>query len=328
MSRGRMLIRSGLVLTLLIAAAGCGEAEGPGGPGPRDPDPGTGTDDPSGVPAEPGDVVLQIAEAGGFVMPGHDFSTVPQLTVYADGRAITHGPQIMIWPPPALPNLQVAQLSEADVEALADAAVAAGLTGEIPEYGQPAIADVPTTTVTITVDGVPYVHAANALEYGGAGPGLDDGELDDGGLDDGELDGLPDDGPDDGAPPDTLGLTESQVQARATLAEFITTARDIVDSAAAEQTSAYQVTAFAILGWQATDVAEQTEPEIDVLDWPLDLALESIDDCTIVDGADAQVLLEMLAETNTMAQYDQNGTRYQVFFRPLLPHESTCDDLA
>lgn len=326
MRRSRMVIRSGLILTLLIAAAGCGEADGPGGPGPRDPDPRTGTDDPAGTSAEPGDVVLQIDEAGGFVMPGHDFSTVPHLTVYADGRAITHGPQIMIWPPPALPNLQVAQLSEADVEALVDAAVAAGLTGEIPEYGQPAIADVPTTTVTITVDGVQHVHAANALGYGDAGPMPDDGGLDA---------GLPDDGggldaglSDDDGSPDTHGLTESEVQARAALSEFVTTARDIVDSAAAEQTSAYQITGFAIRAWTATEGVLEDDVEIDVLDWPLDLALDGLDDCVVVDGADAQGLVELLAETNTMAQFEQGGTRYEVFFRPLLPHESTCDDVA
>lgn len=310
MSRGRMLIRSGLIVTLLLAAAGCGEAEGPGGPDPRDPDPGTGTDRPDGpdpAPAEPGDVVLQIDEAGGFVMPGHDFSTVPHLTVYADGRAITHGPQIMIWPPPALPNLQVAQLSEADMELLVDAAVAAGLTVEIPEYGQPAIADVPTTTVTITVDGVAYVHAANAL-------GFDGGGLDGGGLD-------------DGAPPDPLGLTESEVQARAALSEFVTTARDVVDSTAAEQTSAYPITGFAIRAWQATDLGVELDGdvEIQVMDWPLDIELGSLEDCMIIADDDARTLLTMLTDADILTEYRQDEVQYQVFFRPLLPHESDCD---
>lgn len=301
MGSARTLVRSGVILALMIAMAGCGEADGPGG---RDPGPGTepGTETPAGTPAQPGDPVIQIDESGGFTMPGHDFSTVPSVTVYADGRVITHGPQIMIWPPPALPNLQVSELGETDLEALVDAAGAAGLVGEVPEYGWPIIADAPTTTVTVTVDGRRYVHAANALGYG-------------------EENALP--GGDTSL--DAIALTEEEVQARLALLDFIATVQDAVDPF--DGSEPYEITAFAIRAWPAVDLGGglDGDVEIQVLDWPLELVLDSLDECAVVADDDAAALLTALAEANTLTQYMQDGVEYQVFFRPLLPHEGDCD---
>ena len=52
--------------------------------------------------------------------------------MYDDGRAIVRGPQIAIYPAPVLPNLQVEQLSAADLDALVDAARDAGLLATPP----------------------------------------------------------------------------------------------------------------------------------------------------------------------------------------------------
>lgn len=300
----------------VVALAGCqslGDDTGDGG--------GSGGDDvvqPGGDDGgRDGAPLLQIEQAGGFVMPGYDFSSVPELTVYADGRAIVHGPQIEIFPPPALPNLLVVELDDAAVDAIVDAARDAGLLGEEPEYGQPPIADAPTTTVTLTVDGQTYTHAANALGFA-EGMG-EDGLVEDGLGEDG------DDGPaDDGSTDD--GLTDEERAARIALAEFVSDAHELVGTAGNE--TPYEIDAFAYVARPAAEpgeYADEIEPQ--VLDWPLDLALADLDGCTVAEGDDAATLLEVLAGANTMTQFEQDGVAYEVWFRPLLPHESGCDDI-
>jgi hypothetical protein len=275
--------RAGAAAGVLLLLAGCQSLDRGGYGLPEDDTPGA----PADPPAEAGAPVLQIDVSGGFVPVGWDFQAVPQLTIYEDGRAIVHGPQILIYPGPALPNLQV---SNADVDAVVAAAREAGLL-EIPDYGQPMIADLPTTFVTLTVNGQTYRHAANALD-------LEPGSSD-------------------------LGLTDTQMAARATLAEFVTAAHDLVDPDSEPLT----IGAFGILAWPA---AEAIDPELEpqVLPWPLDLALADATECTLVEGSDAEALLDTLAEANQNTQFTQDGVTYDVFFRPLLPHESDCADLA
>jgi len=269
--------------------------------------PGDGVPDdviPSGSP-DADAVLLQIEVSGGFVMMGYDFSRVPELTVYADGRAIVQGPQIAIYPGPVLPNLQVEQLSEADVAALVAAARDAGLLGEAPSYGQPWITDVPTTFVRLTVDGRTFEHAAYAL-------GFFEGET-----------------PADGVAPsaEESGITEEERAARVALAGFIATANDLVG--ATGDGEAYQIDAFGIFAAALPDggatTADGLEPQ--VLPWPLDVPLADATECTAVDGDAAQTLLGMLADANSATLFEQDGVTYNVWFRPLLPHETGCHGL-
>ena len=260
---------------------------------------------PSGSP-DADTVLLQIDAGTGFEMMGYDFSRGPELTVYADGRAIVQGPQIAIYPAPVLPNLQVEQLSEADVAALVAAARDAGLLAEPPSYGQPWITDAGTTFVRLTVDGRTYEHAAYAL-------GLFEGEAPAG----------------DGAPSaeEQSGMTKEERAARVALAEFITTANDLVG--ATGDGEAYQIDAFGILAQALPDggatAADVLEPQ--VLPWPLDVALADAAECTLVDGDAAQTLLRALAGANSATLFEQDGVTYSVWFRPLLPHESGCEGL-
>lgn len=267
--------------------------------------------------------VLQVHSAGGFVMPGYDFAAVPTLTVYEDGRAITHGPQILIFPGPLLPNLLVAELTEDDVAAIVEAARDAGLLGEAPDYGQPPVADVPTTYVTLTVDGETYVHAANALGMGdgtdaGAGEGIvgaDDGAADDGAAG----------GSDEMGQPQDIGLTPEQVEARTVLNDFLAEVNGIVPTGDGEP---YDITAFAVDGRPA-DGGAPADPEFapQVVPWLLtSVALADLDGCVVVDGDDAATLLGTLRDANQLTQFDEGGTTYEVWFRPLLPHETECPD--
>ena len=296
---GAVTRRAGLgvaAVALALTLAGCQSlGDGVADP-PDDPIPGVGDADAP---------LLQIEVSGGLVMMGYDFSTMPELTVYADGRAIVQGPRSDIYPVPVLPNLQVEQLSEADVAALVAAARDAGLLGKAPSYGQPGITDVRTTFVTLTVDGRTYQHAAYALGFfEGEGPAGDVAPL-----------------------AEESGITEAERAARVALAEFIATAHDLVG--AAGDGEAYQIEAFGIFAWSVVFDVEGVVGGLaaQVLPWPLDLALADAAECTVVDGAAAQTLLKALAGANSLTLFEQDGVTYSVFFRPLLPHESGCAGL-
>jgi gas vesicle protein len=59
--------------------------------------------------------VVKIEQVGGFIAPWVTLGRYPTVVLYADGRLIMEGPQIEIYPGPALPNLQVTQLTPADL---------------------------------------------------------------------------------------------------------------------------------------------------------------------------------------------------------------------
>ncbi|WP_298458755.1 hypothetical protein [uncultured Cellulomonas sp.] len=331
-----------------VVLAGCADVDGVGSPT---------TPDPSGDPA--GEVVaadlplLQIERSGGFVLMGTDFASVPELTVYADGEAIAHGPQILIYPPPALPNLVRHDLSDADVEALIAAAREAGLLDAAGDYGQPPVADAPTTFVTLRVDGREFVHSAEALGIGdGAAPAEPVPATTEGtteGTDEGADAGTDDALPDEPRPGDELlpGLTEDERSARAELAAFIARAHELVGTSG--EGEPYPLDAFAVMARPAptpepgdappeTPSAEDqdaagTVPAPDdglqreVLPWPLDLPLADAEQCVLVDGDDAGTLREAVAGTSSATLYEQGGVRYDVWLRPLLPHEDGCDDV-
>ncbi len=311
---GRRTMRTGALVgavvgVLVLALAGCqtGSADdgGDAGAGGGD-DVGEGGDLPE-VTGDGGTLVLQVHAAGGFVPWGYDFASVPSLSVYADGTAIVPGPMTLEYPGKALPNLQVVRLPEGALDELVAAAADADLLAPAPDYGMPNITDLPTTRVTIAAGGETYEHAAYAL---GAGPG----------------ENAPDDEGMFGA--GDSGLTGEQSAARQALAGFVQRANELVGATGAEES--YAITALGVLA-MVVDPATQVGVEgidIQVLPWPVPgVALAGAEQCALVEGADAQTLLATLAEANQLTQYEQDGAVYQTWFRPLLPHETSCADL-
>ena len=314
----KLTVRGAVVGMAVLGLAACGGTVDAGSDG----DGGAGGEEDGLVRDVDADApVLQVHSAGRFVMPGYDFAAVPAITVYEDGRAITHGPQIMIFPGPVLPNLLVAELTEDDVAAIVEAARDAGLLAEAPDYGQPPVADVPTTYVTLPVDGEQFVHAVNALGMGdGTEPGMDEGIV---GAEEG-TDGATG-GSDEMGQPQDIGLTPEQVEARAALNDFLTEVNGIVPTGDGEP---YDITSFAVAGRPA-DGGEPADPSLapQVMPWPLtSVALADLDGCVVVDGDDAATLLDTLTEANQLTQFDDGGAAYEVWFRPLLPHETECPD--
>ncbi len=316
--RTRLFVRTGWALTAVLALAltGCQSLRDGAGDPPADDVAAGGSDEapadpgPGGVPAGVGAPVVQVWSGGGFVPVGWDFSQVPELTVYEDGTIITPGPQIRIYPGPLLPYVLVSQLDAADVEAIVAAARAAGLLTAAPDYGMPGVADLPTTHIAITVDGVTYEHAAYALGYV-SGEGMDGAGVDGEGVDGA------------GVPPAVVsGLTEEQVAARAVLAEFLTQVNGI--ALAEADTTEYAPTAVAMFAWALEGSDAATQPEAEVVPWPIDTPLADAHECTVIDGDAASVLLTALGTATQTTYFEQDGVTYQAWVRPLLPHETSC----
>lgn len=294
--RARMGALAGVVA---LALAGCASLGGgttssgtdPGGTGDGG---GRAVDDRGG--GTTGAPLLQVRTAGGFVPVGYDFRTVPELTLYPDGTVITHGPRVLIYPGLALPNLLTTRLDPADLDAVVDAARDAGLLADAPDYGRPEVTDVATTTVTLRVDGDEHVHAAYALSLGDPGA--------------------------------TADLPADAAAARATLTAFLDQVRDLVGHGLdGEQ---YAAERFGVLAEPVPDDALRLEDgmERQVLPWPVrTVALADAGGCVLVDGDDGVTLAGVLAEANQLTVFEQDGARYEVHPRPLLPHETGCVDL-
>ena len=72
----------------------------------------------------------------------------PTVAFYADGRLITQGPQIELYPGPALPNLQVTHFSQDSTDQVLEWAAQAGLQGPDRQLG-PQILDAGSTIFAV-----------------------------------------------------------------------------------------------------------------------------------------------------------------------------------
>ena len=97
-----------------------------------------------------------MVEGGGFVPVEYNLTAIPAFSLYGDGRVIVPGPVIMIYPGPAMPNLQTAIIPEDAIQAILSAAREAGLFDPNFDYGHPGISDMPTTTFVVNESGTSY----------------------------------------------------------------------------------------------------------------------------------------------------------------------------
>jgi hypothetical protein len=285
-------LRAATLLVLAVLLAACAEAPGGGG---------TPAADPSLADGEDATLVLQVSEVGGFTTPALLAGRVPSATLYADGRLVTDGPVIAIWPAPALPNLQVYRLGDGGVRDLVERAVDAGVTGT-GDLGTPPVADVTSTRFTVRTGGETVTREVYALGMG-AGP---QGEFD-------------------------TGITEEQAAARARLIELAEALRDPVAALGADRVSGpepYQPEAVAAVVAPYSEVdppqAEQPWPGPELPGEPIGPGTT----CVTATGEQAHAVLQAAAQGNSATPWvGADGSRWSVVLRPLLPHESGCADL-
>lgn len=244
----------------------------------------------------PDEVVLRIEYVGGFVAVQTLAARLPLVTVYGDGRVITEGPVIAIYPGPALPNLLERRIGTADLNRLVAMAVEAGVGADI-DYGTPSVTDVPETKFTVsTTDGV-LTSTVYAL-------GMDD------------------------------GLTAAQIEARQKLRDLQDALTDLPGTLGADavgEERPYEPVALAAV--TSPFVASDDGLDQPAVAWPGPALpgepLGSLPDlrCVTVTGDELAAVLEAAGEANTLTPWEWEGEQWFVTFRPLLPDESTCADL-
>jgi hypothetical protein len=291
--RMRNLCASVLALGLLTAA--CANGPDPGGAG-------GGSSDGISYPTSANQVILRISQGGGFTSPQYNLTTIPMFSLFGDGLLVTPGAQIEIYPGPALPAIAQQRLSVEAIQSLLQTAIDAGLgtDADYVDLGSVGIADAPTTTFTLTVDG--QTHTTNVYALG-------------------EL----------GTKPD--GMSPDEYEARRALLSFQAKATDLswLPEGSVSDTGDYRPTAVRVY---VSDYEPNQDLTQSPIPWPLQPGLATFGApvssglqgmrCGAVDGADAQTLLSVAEQANQLTPWTSEGTRYGLLFRPLLPDESGC----
>lgn len=259
---------------------------------------GDGIEHPSGAER----LILRVETGGGFTPPEYQLRLIPEFSLYGDGSSVTPGPQIEIYPPPALPSIQTQPISEDGVQAILRAAIDAGVdTGhDMTDMGSTMIADAATTTFTISANGVTNSFAVYALgTFGG-------------------------DRPD--------GMSKEEYEARHALAAFVRQLGDLpswLPAGSLGETTTYEPVGARVYVGQARHDDQLPQPKVA---WPLDPPLASFGDdtgsgyrCGVVAGPDWTDSLQPTAVgTNELTPWVSGGATYGLVFRPLLPDEIGC----
>ncbi len=190
----RRLLVAGLATAFAVAACTGGASPSPAAPSGSAAPTGAGgspapsPSSPTGQIAHPtgaNELVLRFSEGGGFVAPNFALVETPYFSLYGDGTVI-YRPVSAAFPeqkqgqPMRFPPLQVATMTEAQVQALlADGLGAGGLGVAKPRYDNGMVADAPTAVFVVNADGRQKQVTAYALGFGSdpANPKPDDAIL-------------------------------------------------------------------------------------------------------------------------------------------------------
>jgi hypothetical protein len=287
------LARPAALLVVLVLAAACVGTAGAVGP------------TPSPRPVDPDRVIFRVSLDGGFVTPEMLLGRMPLVVVYADGRVITQGPQIEIYPGPFLPNLVERTLSADALERLIELARDKELLKTV-HYDFPGIADAADTVLEINLDETSYRVSAYALAEAGF-----DGEI---------------------AP--AIELDDATEAGRAALREFIDALTGVPASDYVDEEHPYALDALRLYAGKAAIVEDSEFPgEQPPIAWPLDnlgTAGQPVDNavldvrCLIVEGDDLDTVLPLLQPSNSLSVFESDGEFYSLIPQPLLPGETGC----
>lgn len=324
LTRRRMLVAgSALAATTLLAA--CGDAD-------DEPDNGSGnTADPTASPTTPpttpptttptpgpeptlvpnpisypngaDELVLQIYYTGGFVPQEYFLTQLPVASLYGDGRLIVEGPQIDIFPPPALPNLLVTRLNAEGMQTILALAEGAGLLDGDRVYDDliSVVTDVGYTNFFTNAGGATSLVSVYAL-------GIADSSV-------------------------PAEHQEAFRELESFLDYVLAASTSMPGSSIDEPQAIYRFERVRITSMPATEEAPgDSEVGSQEVAWPLSTPLSTFGEparlegsrCFVIEGADLQTLLPYLEAANTETRWESNGQLYVLFIRPLLPDEHGC----
>lgn len=244
--------------------------------------------------------MLRVETGGGFVPPGVLLTQVPNFSLYGDGRVITQGPQIMIYPGPALPNLIERTVSQKGVDAIVEEARKAGITGEDRQFPLDTVADAPTTTFTLVADGKRHIVSVYALGMEGS-----------------------------------ARLSPRDREARRALADFharVSGLESWLPGGSVGEERPFQIQKLQVFVRPGAPVAEDPGLQQPPAEWPLTQPLSVFGApanqpelrCGTVEEAELGILLPRVMQANQLTPWTSEGVTYTLLFRPLLPDESGC----
>jgi hypothetical protein len=294
MSSRFRLLSIALVAVVATACSAVG-----GGPAGSASSPSNGIAYPTGA----SDLVLRLRYVGGFVAPAAHLLDVPVISVYGDGTVIRSGPQIAIYPGPALPSLQRATITPAGMQLILAAARDAGLLGPDATYDFVGIADAATAEFTVNADGGVHTVSAYALMEAGETP--------------------------------PQGADPAVTAARAKLANFQAQIGGLEGLLGGELGAwgPYVAGSMQLLvSPGAPDDGQGLAQQ--PLVWPLTTPLASFGTtlptlmegqrCGVVTGADLDALMTLFANANALTPWTDGGASFGIAVRPLLPDEAGC----
>jgi hypothetical protein len=265
----------------------------------------SGSPTPTPKPVDADTPIFRVSWDGGFVTPDMLLGRLPMIVVYADGRVVTQGPQILIYPGPLMPNLVERTLSQAALDRLIELAREKNLLRTI-HYDFPSIADAADTVLEITLEGATHRVSAYALAE------AIDLEI----------------------PSGDVVLDPAAIEGRAALREFIDALSTIPESDFVDQEHPFVMTSLRLYAGVAAIVEDSEFPgEQPPVAWPLgDLATagEPLANspievrCQVIEGDDLATLLPILQDANSLSVFESEGEFYSLIPRPLLPGETGC----
>lgn len=270
---------------------------------------GAGTDDGSIQHPAGEELVLRVEHVGGFGPVELLFTGLPGFTLLGDGRVITPGAQIDIFPGPALPAVQVRRLTEQGMQAVLRMVAQSGQFAADAEWRGAAnfVADAGDTVFTLRAEGrevTVTVHALGAF--------------------------LPDDAP--------QGIGEAELAAHQALGALLTRLTSLeseLPASAWADASAQEYVADRLrllvrnADQDPPDDSGIPQPEVE---WPMDGDPGSFGEpaslagyrCGVAEGEEAEAWYEVLAGSNQLTRFIAGGHRFQVLPRPLLPDEEAA----
>lgn len=249
-------------------------------------------------PAGADELVVRVETRGGFVPIEFNYRRVPEFSLMGDGTIVTVGPQIAIYPPPALPSLVSTRLRAAGIEAILREAENAGVMEGDKDFTNDRVADAPTTVIIVIADGRTHTTSVYALGFEGQPEEVNRIEKFINDLQ--SLNSGPDGAP-SWMPDDAYDSGETQ----------------------------YEISRLQVITLKPTERDDDIDPG--TATWPLATPLSQVGTpfdgdsrCAVFEGEEVDQLLAEFGKTNQLTRWNSEGELYELAIRPLLPDETGC----
>jgi hypothetical protein len=234
--------------------------------------------------------VVRIEQKGGLLPQWETLRWFPTVVLYDDGRLIVQGPQIEIYPGPALPNLQVTHLTQAGIDQVLAWAKEAGLHGPDRQLGEQMMDAGSTVFTVVSTDGT---HQTSVTDMTASGA--------------------------------DIGAVNQFQNVMLDLRTYLP--NDVVGDDEPYAFDRLRLISFAA---DPTTIDPQLSTTIEwPLDQPISALGDSLSEpanyrCALIDGADLQTLMPLFERSNELTLWQSEDTLYQFYLRPLLPDEEAC----